>query len=294
MEGRGGRRAKGSRAGLLDSRAQCIETQQYRINPDGTWSLLVHVNPESPLGGTAFAIDATWTARPSGDGGTEITITVTVELKRSLWGGSGFRGPVTCFLTTASPFAGGYGNSMVEGLLEKSARTEYELWERTAQAAVATMAPPDAPSAGAAGADTVGAEGAASSADEVRLRLGPDVDAPSRQQQPPSLFNRHAIRYRVSTVGHGLVRGTERFVQAIAGAEEDLHEGGLIHVPINASNRSSLNGVSVFYHNGRYRAPRSCCQQRRRVIVLLVLLLLVAAVLGAIFWFFEELWVLLH
>lgn len=257
---------------------RCIETQRYQLHPDGGFALKVHVNPENPLGGTAFAIKASWNARGAGEsgGGTEIDITVTLECKKRLWGG--------------------YGNSMVEGLLEKSARAEYDLWLSAARKAVAVaqpVSPPPAPPP---------------PRDDVRLDLLGSGGAGGGDEPAtvaaPSMFNRHALRYRVSTVGHGLVRGTERFVQvrvrafacawlfdndaqALSGTRNDDDEDdddnreereALITVPIDTSkHRSYLNSVNVFYHRGQVVTPRSCCQRRRRTFtVLLVVVVLLA------------------
>lgn len=225
----------------LESQTRCIETQRYLHHPDGGFQIKVHVNPENPLGGTAFAIDAVWNGRVgAGGAGTEVEITVTLECKKRLWGG--------------------YGNSMVEGMLEKTARAEYEKWMQAAQRALEERkrALASSSSSSLSSSSSSLAAGTKDEPLDVRLNLAADAlpPPPPPRQAAPSIFNRHALRYRVSTMGHGLVRGTERIVNALYDGDESEEREALIHVPIGTGTLGLPGNVAVFYHEGRYVPPR--------------------------------------
>jgi hypothetical protein len=165
-----------------------------------------------------------------------VEICLEIECKKRLWGG--------------------YGNSLVEGMLEKSARKEYDLWLDSAEKMLTEN-----------NEVAKGGESQLESPEDVRLTLGEDAN------KAAPLFNRHQVRAKVSSMGHTVVRGTERFVSALlehGGGEGD--ERPVIHIPVERSHLPT-----VFSYPTRRTGFRPF--YKRPAVVISLLLFLVAAFL---------------
>ncbi len=143
-----------------------------------------------------------------------------------------------------------------KGILEKSARKEYDDWfNRCEQEVRKIRSEASAPAA---------------KSDDVRLAV---EEAP----KAPSVFNRHAIRQKTSSIGHAAVRGAERFMEALmehSGVEEG--DRPLIHIDVDG--RRNLVAPVVYTQHKR---PLS----RRPVFVVMLLGVLISMTL---------LWWLIH
>jgi hypothetical protein len=227
---------------------RCIETQSYALKESGDFDIKILVNPENPLG-QVFRIEANWTVRAGGsgsDGGgaspapppmTVVDVSLEVECKKRLWGG--------------------YGNSLVEGMLEKSARKEYDDWFGKCASELEAMT-----------------KKTTEEESDVRLQVEPPPEPAAA-----SVFNRHALRHKASTLGHTAVRGAERFMSALLehAPGQDVDEARpLIHIPVDGK-RAFLAPV---FSPGSPLARRPL--YRRPLFVLSLILSLIAAAL----WYF--------
>ena len=232
---------------------RCIETQSVSHKESGDFDLKILVNPENPLG-QVFRIEANWSVRAGGNGSggeaaaasgplTVVDVSLEIECKKRLWGG--------------------YGNSLVEGMLEKSARKEYDDWFGKCASELEAMR-----KAAAAADDKT---------DDVRLQV--EQQPPPPQPVAASVFNRHALRHKASTLGHTAVRGAERFMSALlehAPGQEVDEARPLIHIPVDGK-RAFLAPV---FSPGSPLARRPL--YRRPLFVLAVVL----GAVGIAIWFF--------
>jgi hypothetical protein len=237
---------------------RCIETQSYALKESGDFDIKILVNPENPLG-QVFRIEANWTVRAAGgssgsgsDGAspapttaaaakTVVDVSLEVECKKRLWGG--------------------YGNSLVEGMLEKSARKEYDDWFGKCASELEAM--------------TKKTTEEEEEGTDVRLQ----VVEPPPEPVAASVFSRHALRHKASTLGHTAVRGAERFMSALLehAPGQDVDESRpLIHIPVDGK-RAFLAPV---FSPGSPLARRPL--YRRPLFVLFLILSLIAAAL----WYF--------
>ncbi len=228
---------------------RCIETQAYTMRDDdkGDFDVKILVNPENPLG-QVFRIEANWSVRSKGGGdGTVVDVSLEIECKKRLWGG--------------------YGNSLVEGMLEKSARKEYDDWFAKCAEELKQMKKK---------------ESGESTFDDVRLEIAEEKKDVVEAAKPAaaSVFNRHQLRHKASALGHTAVRGAERFMSALLehAPGQDVDETRpVIHIPVEGG-RGFLSPV---FSPGSPRRQRRLC--RRGPLVLLSLLM---ALMGAALWLF--------
>ena len=235
--------AEGGRA------TRVIETQSYKMLDNGSFQIKILVNPENPLG-QVFRIEANWSARRHPDLDDEdednvitacsVDICLEIECKKRLWGG--------------------YGNSLVEGFLEKSALKEYTEWLDAAEAQISASR-----------------ENVFENDDNVAISISSSSSPPSSAASAKStLFDRHAVRATVSSVGHTVVRGTERFVSALLehGGGSGNDERPVIHIPVSGSHLFPISSSPGHY-------PRYRPFYKRPLIMLALFLIILAVVLLA-------------
>ena len=133
---------------------RCIETQRYE-QFDDVFKVYIQVNPENPLGSSIFKIEVVVTGKTENETTTDLEISIVVECKKRLWGG--------------------YGNTLVESILEKNAKTQYEKFLARCKQEV---------------------EKRSERKDSV---VGIDASTTATatiQQKQSSLFNRHQLRHK--------------------------------------------------------------------------------------------------
>lgn len=104
----------------------------------------------------------------------------------------------------------------MEGILEKSARKEYDDWFARCLLELEKMRKTSA---------FDGSSNNNSKSDDVRLAMEPSF----------VVFNRHQIRQKTSSLSHAAVRGAERFMSALIehSPESDEADRPLIHIDVD-------------------------------------------------------------